>query len=473
MSPGRSIPAPSRVRSPVKTTLLSGALLAAILLSGPAPAGAHERAQPTVTLTVPQVFSPNADGFKDTLRATISVNVPVTLTIQIVGPRGVTVFSDAPGISVQAGPVRFRWNGKTGPAGQGPVAADGRYTLRATAVDAGGAQAVASAPVVVDTQPPRITWGSLQPTRLKQGPLFLRFWLGDLTRMTVKLSVVDQAGNPVATGPPSLELPGRVSFRWPRNHAPRLDPGAYRMTLKATDDVGNASVSAPRAFLVDHPVRARVVARFLGVGRHIALTFDDCLFPNAWTSILDTLKRNHIKATFFCPGKQVLAFPTLARRTVAEGHAIGSHGWDHANFGFLSPAAAEQRLYEDRDVWWNLARVSATPYFRPPYGSYKASTMAAAGRTGYSLVVLWDVDPRDWTRPGSAAIEQRVVSHTRPGSIVLMHVLDQTAAALPSIIKQLRARHFLMVSLPALERIGTPSPGGWPTDQQGSRTSGA
>lgn len=454
------------------TLLLAAAAFAGILaLSGSPPGRAGGRAQPTVELKVaPLAFSPNADGFKDTLRATIKVDAPVTLTIEIVSDKGVVPFNNAPGVSVQPGPVRFSWNGKKTTTGR--VAKDGGYTLRATAVDSTGASAEAETRILLDTHAPVMTWGEVSPTVLQQGPLYLRFRLTDLTsRVQMKVGLLDQGGRSVRTGAGSFEVPGRVELRWPRTHNPRLLPGSYKVSLKGTDEAGNSGTSAARTFLVDHPVRAKVYGLFRGVGRRIALTFDDCNFGGAWSSILDTLKRYKIKGTFFCPGQMVLANPELARRTVREGHAIGSHGWDHANFGALSFGSAERRLDLDRDTWWKLARVAPTPYFRPPYGAYTATTIAAAGRAGYSAVVLWDVDPQDWRRPGPAAIESRILTHVRPGSIVLMHVLNQTAQALPSLVERLLGRKFVPVTLPELDRIGTATPGHWPP--YSSSTSGA
>ena len=83
-------------------------------------------------------------------------------------------------------------------------------------------------------------------------------------------------------------------------------------------------------------------------------------------------------------------------------------------------------------------------------------------------MILWDVDPRDWTQPGSSAIESRILSAVRPGSIVLMHPLPQTAAQLPSLIQALRGRGYILMTLPELARIGTPTPGGWPAYSSGS-----
>jgi peptidoglycan/xylan/chitin deacetylase (PgdA/CDA1 family) len=89
--------------------------------------------------------------------------------------------------------------------------------------------------------------------------------------------------------------------------------------------------------------------------------------------------------------------------------------------------------------------------FRPPYGAYDSRVVSDARSLGMTTV-NWDVDPTDWTTPGSEAIYQRVVSHVQPGSIVLMHDgggnRSQTVAALPRIIQNLKGRgyHFSTVS---------------------------
>lgn len=451
--------------------LAAAALVGMLALSGSAAGRASALAVPKVALKVsPLAFSPNADGVKDTLRATIRVDQVVTLTIEIVNEQGVAAFSDAPGVVVQPGPVRFTWNGRKG--GTGRLAKDGHFTLRATVVDAAGARSVVETRLLLDTKPPVMSWGDVSPTVLQRGPLHLRFRLFDLAaRVRLKLALLGQSGNSVRTGAGSSAAPGPVELRWPRAHGARLAPGGYRVSLEGTDEAGNSSTSAGRPLLVERAVHARVYGLFRGVGRRIALTFDDCTSAGAWTRILNTLARYKIKGTFFCPGQKVLANPLIARRTVREGNAIGSHGWDHANFGVLSFRSAERRLDLDRDVWWKLARVAPTPYFRPPYGAYTPTTMAAAGRAGYSAVVLWDVDPQDWRRPGPAAIEERILTHVRPGSIVLMHVLDQTAAQLPSLVHRLLGRRFVPATLPELDRIGTATSGHWPPHR--SSASGA
>jgi peptidoglycan/xylan/chitin deacetylase (PgdA/CDA1 family) len=102
--------------------------------------------------------------------------------------------------------------------------------------------------------------------------------------------------------------------------------------------------------------------------------------------------------------------------------------------------------------WWNAAGATPVPYCRPPYGDYNRTTVAASGSAGFTRVILWDVDPRDWSEPGAGVIAQRVLSAVHPGAIVLMHLRGQTAAALPAILSGLRARGYKAVSLPELFR---------------------
>ncbi len=420
---------------------------------------------PTLSLTaVPATFSPNRDSVKDRAAIRFSADEAVSLTLQIVSPRGRVVYTDsrdAPVASRRA--KRFDW---LGGLYDGTIRApDGVYSVRAVAADLVGNRTVQNIPVRVDTRPPRLELRSVTPERVVSGNVRLDFAISDASALLQEsLVLYDQSGAPVLTLPPAPRPPGGLALSWiPRaKDGSPLVPGAYLVGLVATDEAGNRGASTPKPFLVEHAVSAHVWSRFLGVGRRVALTFDDCYDGYAWGRVLDTLAREGVRATFFCPGQAVLANSSLALRTVQEGHAIGSHGWDHADFSRLSYGSSVQRLVEDREIWWRLAHVAPTPYFRPPYGSYTASTVVAAGAAGYAGVILWDVDPRDWTRPGSAAIESRVVRATRDGSIDLMHTLPQTADALPAIIGDLRARGFSFATIPELARIGTPISGGWP-----------
>ena len=107
-------------------------------------------------------------------------------------------------------------------------------------------------------------------------------------------------------------------------------------------------------------------------------------------------------------------------------------------------------MLKDESIWWDVARNTPAPYFRPPYGAYDAKALRAAGDTGYSRTILWDVDPRDTRRPGSSVIAHRVISGAREGSIVEMNVLGETATALTRILRGLHRKGLRPVTLPVL-----------------------
>jgi peptidoglycan/xylan/chitin deacetylase (PgdA/CDA1 family) len=117
---------------------------------------------------------------------------------------------------------------------------------------------------------------------------------------------------------------------------------------------------------VERPTAARVIRRLEGTGARVALTIDDCHFAEAWARMLRVLRRMGARATFFCPGRQILASPALARRTVADGHVIGTHGWNHAVLTSLSRDEVARRLRADAGAMWRTARDTTAPYMRPP-----------------------------------------------------------------------------------------------------------
>src|SRR5437016_6337578 len=200
--------------------------------------------------------------------------------------------------------------------------------------------------------------------------------------------------------------------------------------------------------------KAHVYRRVENTGPRVALTFDDCDHKQAWTRLLGILRNHHIQASFMCPGEEVVRFPGLAKRTVDHGNAIGSHGWDHRNPTHLSYRQIRSRMVKDKTVWRKTTGASPTPYYRPPYGAYDAKTLRAAGNTGFTRVILWDVDSFDWKRPGPTKIAHRVLSRVHDGSIVEMNVLGETATALPKILRGLHRKGLRPVTLPVLFQSG-------------------
>ena len=203
-----------------------------------------------------------------------------------------------------------------------------------------------------------------------------------------------------------------------------------------------------------------VLTRGGSARKEVALTFDDG--PSPYTNaVLDVLKRYRAKGTFFILGNQINGFPLPLQRILAEGNAIGSHSWNHADFTTLSTGDLRGQL---DDVTGTLVSKGAPKpnLFRPPYGAYDQKVTTEAARKGM-LTVLWDVDTNDYTQPGAQQMAATVLGQAQPGSIILMHdgggPRDQTVAALPLIIKGLRKKGFDMVTIPQLLLDNPPSPG--------------
>ncbi|HEY7358246.1 MAG TPA: polysaccharide deacetylase family protein [Ktedonobacterales bacterium] len=186
----------------------------------------------------------------------------------------------------------------------------------------------------------------------------------------------------------------------------------------------------------------------------IALTFDDGPSPEYTPPLLAILRQSHIPATFFMLGRAAQRSPDLVRAVVDAGHAIGNHSWDHPYLTRLSADQIFRQLSATREVIEQVTGICPS-LFRPPYGYYNRRTLAAAQALGHSAI-LWNVDPVDWSCPGSAAIITRVLSRLTNGAIILLHdgVSDeeasraQTLEALPQIIEAGQARGFRFVSLP-------------------------
>lgn len=397
----------------------------------------------------PSAFSPNGDGVKDQTVITVEATEPVSVELEILDEDGATL-REWSGAAAPGAPFEVEWKGRAG----GPVVPDGPYVARATGTDGLGAVSEDQVGIVVDTKAPRITWKRVWPEPLgDQKWIRFRQRVRDRSpRVELRLVVEDAVS---AVGITNVKRNSGVSkIRWRARYegGGKLFPGNYRTRLRAVDDAGNSKWSTYLPWRVHREVAAKVYTRLVAAGKRVALTFDDCHFSGAWSRILSTLKEKNVTAAFFCPGQQMAAYPGLTRRTVRQGHTIAAHAWDHALLTGKSVSYTSGRLASDRNTAWSIAERTTAPYFRPPYGAYDANVLTGARVSYHPRVMMWDVDPLDWQRPGSGVIRSRVVTGARRGSVILMHTLDQTATALPGIINGLRAKGLKPVGLPTLFR---------------------
>src|SRR5437773_5078761 len=198
-------------------------------------------------------------------------------------------------------------------------------------------------------------------------------------------------------------------------------------------------------------------------GEHqVAITFDDGPDPRWTPKILDILKAANVKAAFFLVGVNAERYPGLVRRIVNEGHEIGNHTYYHPNLALCWPEHIRLELNATQLLLGTLTGRSTT-LFRPPYASDTGPTQLSelaplkiAEDLNY-LVVLENIDPQDWAKPGADIILQRIKQQRHDGSVILLHDAggdrSQTVEALPRILDWLHTRGDTVVPLSTL--LGT------------------
>jgi peptidoglycan/xylan/chitin deacetylase (PgdA/CDA1 family) len=181
----------------------------------------------------------------------------------------------------------------------------------------------------------------------------------------------------------------------------------------------------------------------------IALTFDDGPHPCYTPQVLAILQKYGVKATFFCVGQSVAAYPDIVKEAYAAGHVIANHSWSHPNMALFSRSRIRSELTRTSEVIEQAIGVRPI-FFRPPYGAFSAQVLKQADGLGLTTVI-WNIRATDWSKPGVDVIAKRILKRSVHGGIILLHDSggdrSQTVAALPDIIVGLQQRGFTFVTL--------------------------
>lgn len=193
----------------------------------------------------------------------------------------------------------------------------------------------------------------------------------------------------------------------------------------------------------------------------VALTFDDGPHPEFTPKLLDILRHNGVRATFYVIGRNVETYPEIARRIVSEGHEIANHSWSHPALTSVGATRLRQEMEKTNDAIVRATGRRPTN-MRPPYGAINDRVRQAILRDHGLDVILWSCDPLDWKRPGAEVVRQRMVDGATPGGILLAHDIHPgTIEAMPGTIRDLKAKGygFATVSqLLALQDAPAPRP---------------
>ena len=198
----------------------------------------------------------------------------------------------------------------------------------------------------------------------------------------------------------------------------------------------------------------RIVPRVETSQRVVALTFDDGPTRDRTAEVLRLLRAEQVRATFFVTGGELEQNLDAGREIVAAGHELGNHSYSHERMVFVTPSFVQHEV-ERTDELIRAAGHTGEIYFRPPYGKKLFALPLYLSRHGRTTIT-WDVEP-DSELPAdadAAAITRHVMSRTRPGSIILLHVMypsrAETMKAVPSIIEGLRREGYRFVTVSEL-----------------------
>lgn len=185
----------------------------------------------------------------------------------------------------------------------------------------------------------------------------------------------------------------------------------------------------------------------------VALTFDDGPSALHTSEILDVLKENDAKGTFFVLGSLVIKNPELTKRIMDEGHQLGNHTYNHKDLTAISDDELYMQIVGTDDLIEN-ATGQRTTVMRPPYGRKNQDVVRGINKP----VIIWSLDTKDWEDRDADVIEKKVMDNVKDGDIILMHdIYGSTAEAVGRIVPQLINQGYQLVTVDELyEYSGKP-----------------
>lgn len=165
--------------------------------------------------------------------------------------------------------------------------------------------------------------------------------------------------------------------------------------------------------------------------KRIYLTFDVGYENGNTASILDTLKKHNVSATFFVVGTYIESEPELVKRMTEEGHIVGNHTWHHPDMSQIATMDAfKKELVDVEDAYREVTGEEMTKFYRPPQGKYSEANLQMARDLGYKTF-FWSLAYVDWyddNQPSREEAFEKLLGRIHPGAIVLLHSTSDTNA---------------------------------------------
>ena len=177
--------------------------------------------------------------------------------------------------------------------------------------------------------------------------------------------------------------------------------------------------------------------------KRVALTFDDGPSSECTPRLLDILKKENVKATFFLVGKNIKENEDIVIRMKNEGHLIGNHTFNHSQLTKLGFDEAVEEI-NTTNAWITNISGYTPEYIRPPFGSFTDELLSETSMS----VVMWNVDPLDWKYKNKDIVTDKILKNVKNGDIILMHdIFESSVDAAQTVIKELKKQDYVFVTV--------------------------
>lgn len=157
-------------------------------------------------------------------------------------------------------------------------------------------------------------------------------------------------------------------------------------------------------------------------------------------TILNILKKQHVKATFFIEGKWANKHEDLVKMIKEQGHDIGNHAYNHPDMKKLSASKAREQIVQTNKILESITG-EKPKWFAPPSGSFNDDVIQVADELGMETI-LWTVDTVDWKNPTPSVMVNRVMGKIHNGAFILMHPTDSVAEGLTDLILKINEKEY-------------------------------
>ncbi|MEK4651595.1 polysaccharide deacetylase family protein [Bacillus circulans] len=156
--------------------------------------------------------------------------------------------------------------------------------------------------------------------------------------------------------------------------------------------------------------------------------------------ILSTLKKHHVKASFFLEGRWVQKNPDLAKMIAEAGHELGNHSYTHPDMSKISSSKIHEEIVKTNDVIEATTGKQVT-LLAPPSGYFNNEVVKIAAQQKLKTVI-WSVDTIDWQKPSPDTLLKRVTGKIHNGALILMHPTEVTTNSLEHLIIEIKNKGY-------------------------------